>query len=126
MLNFLSKHKQVCSVIEDVDRERLNQTLQKEKKIDRFFKRPDNAQEKQWTYLFHACKYASAEIVEELIQAGADINLTDSAGKNSLYWAACNDREDWAVEIVQLLLEKKLTCKILRLLLQLSQLKTLR
>lgn len=45
------------------------------------------------------------DIVQILLQAGADVNKTDADGRTALHWIARNGREAVAKEIIQPLLE---------------------
>ena len=50
-----------------------------------------------------AARLSSINIIEELIEANADINAADKEGKSALHWAAQVNY----VEVVKLLLERK-------------------
>ena len=80
--------------------------IAKVKDINETFSKPDNKDVEGWTFVFHACKYGNLEIVELLLKNDADLNITDSDGKSTLYWAACNDDDGEAADIVKKLIEE--------------------
>ena len=55
------------------------------------------------TPMMMAARLSSINIIEELIEANADINAADKEGKSALHWAAQVNY----VEVVKLLLERK-------------------
>lgn len=58
--------------------------------------------EQKWTALHFAARDQKAQIVEILIQSGADVNALDSFGNTPLWRAIMNDRVD--VEVIGILL----------------------
>lgn len=68
--------------------------------------RPDAPKQDGWTALFHATKFGSSEMVALLLSAGAEPESIDPAGRNTIYWGACNIDDSRAASIVSLLLER--------------------
>jgi len=59
--------------------------LLKDPHLDVNFADPES---NDWTALHEAANYGHLPIVEQLVDAGADVNQRDRAGKTPLYWAA--------------------------------------
>ena len=106
MIDLFSKKNKILKFIENGDSENLSSILNKISDINEKFSRPDNKDEKKWTYLFHTCKYGNSEILQLLLNNEFEINIKDSDGKAPLYWAACNVEDDEAAKIVNNLIEK--------------------
>ena len=59
-----------------------------------------------WTLLLVACRYGTKDMVVDLVERGADVHFRDEHGNTSLYWASCNEDEDQALGIAELLIER--------------------
>ena len=70
MIDLFSKKNKILKFIENGDSENLSSILNKISDINEKFSRPDNKDEKNWTYLFHTCKYGNSEILQLLLNKG--------------------------------------------------------
>jgi ankyrin repeat protein len=106
VFGLFSKKKMLLKAIENGEVDVVSSLLEGFDKFNETFSKPDNKDVAKWTYLLHSCKYGNAEIVQSLLEKGADTNDQDSDGKPPLYWAACNDDDEEAAKICTLLIEK--------------------
>ena len=102
----VNRKKKILSAIENKEAGIVASMLAKVKDINETFSKPDNKDVEGWTFVLHACKYGNLEIVELLLKNDADLNITDSDGKSTLYWAACNDDDGETADIVKKLIEE--------------------
>ena len=101
-----NRKKKILTAIGNKEAGVVASMLAKVKDINETFSKPDNKDVEGWTFVFHACKYGNLEIVELLLKNDADLNITDSDGKSTLYWAACNDDDGETADIVKKLIEE--------------------
>jgi len=106
VFGLFSKKNDILNGIENKDVDEVTSYLKKLKNINEIFSRPDNKDEKSWSYLVHASKFGNSEIVQLLLDNGSDINKKDSSGKSSLYWASLNEDDTESARICSLLIKK--------------------
>jgi FOG: Ankyrin repeat len=64
---------------------------------------PNSANNHRQTALHRAiCQSLEVNVIEQLLEAGADVNVRDSEGRSAL-WYAC---VEWSQQVIDLLLEK--------------------
>jgi len=101
-----SKKKKLLKAIENGEGDVVSSLLEGFKKFNETFSRPDDKEVENWTYLLHSCKFGNSQIVQALLEKGADLNVQDSNGKPSLYWASCHEDGEESTRICKLLIEK--------------------
>jgi len=68
VIDLFSKRNKILKFIENGDLKKLSSILNKISDINEKFPKPDNKDEKNWTYLFHTCRYGNSDIVELLLK----------------------------------------------------------
>ena len=106
VFGLFSKKKDILKAIQNRVVDEVSSLLENFDKINETFAKPDNKDVTGWTYLLYACKFGNTEIVELLLEKGADLNNQDSDGKSSLYWASLNEDDEEGVKVCILLIEK--------------------
>ncbi len=74
--------------------------------VDRVVVRPDAPKQDGWIAMFHAAKFGSPEMVAILLSAGANPASVDPAGRNTIYWAACNIDDSRGASNIEMLLKQ--------------------
>ena len=103
----LFNNKKIFKAIEIYDIKSLKKLLEKED-VNKKFNRPDRKEIGNWCFLLHACLYGNIEIIQILLDKGADLNSKDSDLKTGLYWAACNKNFTKSNDISKYLIKLKI------------------
>jgi len=106
---FFNKSKKLINAIKDNNSEKARSLINSINDINGPFEYESHS---HWTFLILACRYASFEVVEMLVTAGADVNEPDECNQTTLYWASVRDDHNDSVEIADLLLNNGLDVNV--------------
>ena len=106
---FFNKSKKLISAIKDNNSGKVRSLISNINDINGPFEYESHS---HWTFLILACNYASFEVVEMLVTAGADVNEPDECNQTALYWTSVRDDHNDSVEIADLLLNNGLDVNV--------------